>query len=105
MARFSFLLPSKFNNGRRVPAKLFRKIQDTLAKSFQGVTFQKNPQFKGLWLSQTQKKMILDDLMVYYVWTEHINEGRAYFQKYKEELKRLFKQEELYIIEETIEVI
>ena len=107
MARFSFLLPFRFNDGIDIPVELFQEVQTTLANKFNGVTYQRNPQYpiKGLWLSPGDKRVIPDDLMLYYVWTEAINEAREYFTQYKKALMEKFQQQELPIIEETIEVI
>ena len=104
-ARYSFLLPFKFNNGNQVPEDYFLEVQKTLSDKYGGVTYHPKPDLKGLWQSPAVNQLYTDDLMLYQVWTEDFNGGRQYFSEFKEYLKKKFEQEEIYIIEETIEVI
>ena len=105
MASFSFLLPFKFNDGSKIPADLFVGVREALTDRFGGVTFQENPDnpIKGLWVSPSSGRVVSDDLMLFTVWAENVNEARDYFEDYKGELLKKFRQDEIKIIEQTIE--
>ncbi len=57
-ARFSFLLPLKFNDNTEVPSEYFLEVQNELLGQFGGVTFQPHPALKSIYSRDFSKKKL-----------------------------------------------
>src|SRR3989338_5884764 len=108
-AKFELFLPLKFNarkekNRKPIPKKLFKDVEKSLYRKFDGFTMAGFPVI-GSWLyeSRNRKKRKMNDTsMRYEVWTKDVNGGRAYMKKLQQRLINSFKQKEIAIIESTI---
>jgi hypothetical protein len=69
--------------------------------------YQHNPEhpIKGIWYSPKQQQIIPDKLMLFSIAASDVNEARDYFSRYSKELCKKFEQEEILIMEQTIERI
>jgi hypothetical protein len=99
---YDLFIPLNYNDGSPVePAKL-RGLRLRLLEYFNGVTFfpQAN---EGYW--QLGGVTYRDEIVLFRVVTDKVRPARRFLRQLKEELKQVFKQEEIFIIERDVEVL
>src|ERR1700712_636930 len=86
--------PLKFNDGRRVPRKLFEEVQRTLSAKFGGFTAFGRTPADGAW-KRSSGQVKKDLLIIVEVMADTIERG--WWKNFKRKLLRDFQQEELVI--------
>ncbi len=102
MKEYDIFVPLRYNDGSRVEARRFKDLQVRLLEYFDGVTYfpQAN---EGYW--RVGDVTYWDEIVVYRVVTSKASSARRFLKRLKEELKRAFKQEEIFIVERDVEVL
>jgi hypothetical protein len=88
------LLPLATNDGRRVPHEHFARVRTELTAHFGGVTAYSRAPAEGLWISGTDR-VSRDEVVVVEVMADELD--REWWGSYREELERLFEQDELVV--------
>ncbi len=101
MKLFQLLLPLFDNRGQSFGEELFRKIRTELTGRFGGLTAFSRAPAEGLWTSGGETKR--DDILVIEVMAPEVD--RAWWQAYRAELERLFRQDEIIIRVQDIETL
>jgi hypothetical protein len=102
MKEFDVFVPLDDNNGSPIHPRRFRDLQVRLLEYFNGVTFfpQEN---EGYW--RMGSVTYRDRIVIYRVVTSKVRAARRFFKVLKEELKRSFRQEDIFIVERDVKVI
>jgi hypothetical protein len=99
---YDIFIPLRYNDGTQVEPRKFRDVQTRLLEYFNGVTFfpQAN---EGLW--RMGKVIYRDEIVIYRVVASNVRRTRRFMRQFKTELKRVFRQEEILIIEREVELM
>lgn len=99
---FDIFVPLFDNDGNPFKPNLYQNLQVRLLEYFNGVTFfpQAN---KGFW--KQGDVVYRDEIVIYRVLAEKPRAARRFLKTLKEELKRVFRQEEILIIERRVRTI
>jgi len=100
--RFEMLLPLKFNDGQPVPAELVANTILELRRRFGAVSCE-TQLIRGEW--EHQGEVFRDDLMRVFVDVPDTRESSAFFQEFKERLKKDFQQLEIWMTTYPIVVV
>jgi hypothetical protein len=96
------LLPLYDPEGRRFPTEPYARLRAELTERFGGVTaFQRAPA-EGLW-REDDGSVVRDDVVVYEVMVDRLD--RAWWEGFREQVRRRFQQEELVVRAMPIEVL
>jgi hypothetical protein len=88
------LLPLRDNLGRSFAPALFEGVADTMTHMFGGVTaYARAPAFGSF--RNARGSVTQDDMVVFEVMCETLD--RAFWARYREQLKQLFAQEDLVV--------
>jgi hypothetical protein len=87
-------LPMFFPDGRRVARAQFDAVRRDLTRSFGGLTAYTRAPAEGWWERGTARP-VRDDIIVVEVMTDKLN--RAWWDRYRRELERRFRQQALLI--------
>jgi hypothetical protein len=106
-AWYNVFLPRNYNDGQPIGTDKFLAIQQELIEQFGGLTEFNRPVFpmQGSWMGfgflQTE------DILIYGVYSEDINEARAFFDEATErwKSKEWLDQEATLVVEVTVEVL
>jgi hypothetical protein len=94
------LVPIHDNTGSPFPRDRFDQVRSELTEKFGGVTaFVRSPA-QGFW-KETPDATVRDDIVMYEVMADALDRG--WWQAYREQLQRRFRQHELVIRVSTIE--
>ncbi len=92
-----FLLPARYNDGANVEPETFFEIQEELMEKFGGVSI--HPLYvEGGWLDPRTNLKYYDNSKRFEVVLPNAEESVKFLQEYKEKLKQLFEQEDIYMI-------
>lgn len=94
MYLIQILLPLYDNDGNPFPNAEFMRLRNDLSERFGGITTYMRSPARGLW-KETDTSTVQDDIVIYEVMTGHLD--RAWWQAYREELTRAFRQEVLIV--------
>ena len=102
MKEYDIFVPLHYNDGVPVEEKKFRDLQTRLLEYFDGVTYfpQAN---QGVW--RMGGVTYRDEIVVYRVVTKKVRRARRFLKQLKEELKRIFQQEEIFLVERDVKVL
>jgi|SRR3954463_8287832 hypothetical protein len=103
MTLVQLLLPLYDNQGSRQPDALFRAVRTEITERFGGLTEHTRAPARGLWQDDDTGRTNQDDIVVYEVMVELID--RAWWLAYRERLEREFRQKELIIRAQPIELL
>jgi len=93
--RFELLLPMAFNDGAPVPPETIFTVQSVLIDRFGGCRMLPTSPFLGWWREQEQ---VYEDWTILYITdTDQTEKNLAWFRHYKETLKEMFRQIEIYL--------
>jgi hypothetical protein len=106
-AWYNIFLPKNYNDGRPIESGKFRAIREELAEHFDGLTEFATPLFpmQGSWMGfgflQTE------DIFIYSVFAENINDAREFFDSAVEGWKseEQLNQEAILVTEMAVEVL
>ena len=88
------LLPLYRRGGRRFPRAMNDRVRQELTERFGGLTAYVRSPAKGVW-KEEKGRTVHDDIAVYEVMVTRLD--RAWWSKYREELRERFSQEDLVI--------
>jgi hypothetical protein len=88
------LLPLYDNRGNRLNKTLFAQVRDELVARFGGLTAHARAPASGLW-QEGARETVHDDLVIYEVMVDTLDE--PWWQSYRVELEKRFRQNELVI--------
>jgi hypothetical protein len=89
------LLPIYDNAGRPIPPQLFGKVRAELLERFGGLTTFTRAPAKGLWADSGTADPEQDELVVYEVMVDSLDE--RWWAEYRETLSAAFAQKELVV--------
>jgi hypothetical protein len=96
------LLPLFDNAGKRLPESAFHRVRAELTERFGGLTAYTRAPASGLWQDDDTGETNLDDIVVYEVMVERLD--RDWWRAYRAELERTFRQKELVVRGQEIEL-
>jgi hypothetical protein len=102
MELFQIFLPLCDNHGKPFPFRKFEQVKEHLVKEFGGVTAFLNSPGEGVW-RESPKNFVKDDVVTFEVMSEILD--RDWWNEYKEELEKVFGQEEIVIRKMQIEIL
>jgi hypothetical protein len=97
------LLPLFDNQGAHHPDDVFRRIRTELTDRFGGLTAYSRAPASGLWQDETTSRTTRDDIVVYEVMVDSLD--RAWWSQYRSTLERVFRQKELIVRAQAIELL
>jgi hypothetical protein len=97
------LLPLFDNDGRRLPEESFTHVRAELTKRFGGLTAYTRAPASGLWQDDDTGRTARDDIVVYEVMTDTVD--YAWWRQYRETLERTFRQKELVVRAQAIDLL
>ncbi len=101
-SEYDVYLPLTYNDGRAVEAEKISDLKGRLQDHFGGLTF--FPQrTEGLW--KVGRVTFRDEIVILRVLSEEVRRSRAYFRRLKGELKRMFQQGDVLIVERKVEIL
>lgn len=89
------LLPTYDNDGQPISAAEHRRVREELTERFGGLTAYSRAPAEGLWEDAGDGRRRRDDIVVYEVMTEAIDE--RWWASYRVSLERRFRQDEIVI--------
>ncbi|RFS17727.1 hypothetical protein [Emticicia sp. C21] len=95
MYQIEILLPLADNKDKPFKSEYFEQVQQHLTEKFGGLTAFTRTPAEGLWKQSKGSKATHDDIIIFEVLTPTIKKG--WWQDYKEELKVIFRQEDIII--------
>ena len=97
-----FFLPTSDNDGTRLPRSEFDRVRSELTERFGGVTaFMRSPAI-GLWADDTGT-VRRDDLVSFEVMAEALD--RDWWRRYREQLGKRFRQQEILMRASSFELL
>lgn len=102
MRRYEILLPLRFNDGSPVSDELVGAVLAQLRERFGAVSFETQT-IRGVW--QHEGRAYRDDLVRIFADVSDLPEHRDWFRTFKDQLKRDFRQLDIWIVTHPIEVI
>jgi hypothetical protein len=90
--RFDIYLPTRFNDGRKVPGRLLDGVEDELFERFGGVTVIPR-QFALHGLYRGAERAYRDQVVIFTVFDFETAEPMRFMEEYKRVLEGRFKQE------------
>ena len=100
--RYEILLPRRYNDGRRVPARLVTETMVELRERF-GAASCETQTIRGQW--QHQGSVYQDELVRVFADVEDTPENRQFFLSFKPRLKSRFDQIEIWLTSHPIDVL
>lgn len=96
------LLPLYDNAGKTLPHTLFTAVRDELTEHFGGLTVYTRAPAEGLWKSDEDEKK-RDDIVIYEVMAKRLS--KSWWRKYRSALEDRFKQQEIIIRGQRIQIL
>ena len=88
------LLPLYDNRGNRLNKALFAEVRDELVARYGGMTAHARAPASGLW-QEGAGETVHDDLVIYEVMVDTLDQ--PWWQRYRAELEKRFRQDELVV--------
>lgn len=99
MKEFDVFIPLYYNDGTPIEPVKFFDLEERLLETFDGLTFFPQPN-KGIW--KAADVTYRDEIVIYRVLSSNARLARRFFTKLKKDLKEVFEQEEIMIVERTV---
>ena len=100
--RYEILLPIRYNDGAPVEPDKFYQTQEELVAAFGALTT--SPELlRGVWMREGQR--FEDEHLRVVVDVEATPDTRAFFARFKEQLKSRFRQVDVWVVSYEIEVV
>ncbi len=93
MKLVQILLPTTFNNGRRIPGRLFEATAAELTAKFGGLTAHTRAPVEGLWKPTRGRAAQRDDLVIFEVIAARLD--RRWWRRYVRQLAAVFRQQKI----------
>ncbi|AFZ66299.1 hypothetical protein [Deinococcus peraridilitoris] len=97
------LLPLYDNENRPFPGAHYRTLREELTARFGGLTAYSRAPALGLWQDEEQGQVVRDDVVVYEVMTGELD--RDWWRDYRKTLKTRFRQDDLLMRAQQVEVL
>jgi hypothetical protein len=102
--RYEFFIPLYYNDSSPIEAEKLYNTTEELMRKFCGLTtYPSTLTVSGLW--KEQDEVYQDKLLVFMVDSEESKDDLRYIFDYKEKLKQEYKQKEIYITRQKIEIV
>jgi hypothetical protein len=102
MHLIQIFLPLSDDTGQRFQRDEYESVEQTLISQFNGFTAYRRAPAKGLWRSPSSEVQE-DELIIYEVMAETVD--RAWWTDYRKSLEQQFKQQEVLIRAQSIEIL
>jgi hypothetical protein len=102
LKEYDLFVPLKYNDGSPVEGRIFQELQQTLVAQFGGLTFFPQPN-QGFWT--VGDVTYRDEIVIFRFLTTKPRVARPFLETLKEKLKRILKQEEIFIVERDVKVL
>jgi len=99
---FDIFVPLYYNDGSPIEAKKFRDLRTRLLEYFNGVTYFPQPN-EGYW--RAGGVTYRDQIVIYRVVADKARPARTFLKRLKEDLKRVFRQEEIFLVERDVNIL
>jgi hypothetical protein len=96
------LLPLYDNAGKPIPGDLFRAVAAELTERFGGLTAYTRAPAEGLW-KEGRRTTTRDDVVLFEVMADRLQ--RAWWRQYRADLEARFRQEQVLIRAQAVEVL
>jgi hypothetical protein len=96
------LLPLYDNDGNALPRELYRQVATELSERFGGLTAHTRAPAEGLW-RDGPAATVRDDIVIYEVMTDAVD--APWWQDYRRRLETRFRQEQLVIRVQDIQLL
>jgi hypothetical protein len=96
-------LPLFDNDGKRLPEDAFRKVRGELTNQFGGLTAYTRAPANGLWQDGDTGETARDEIVVYEVMVDSLD--REWWRRYRQTLEQTFRQKELIVRSQAIELL
>ncbi len=93
--RFELLIPLADNEGQPFPAARIEQVSDILVQRFKGCRCQTTSPYLGSW--EHRGHLYREDLLLFTVDAPRSDESLSWILRFKNRLKRQFKQIEIYL--------
>jgi hypothetical protein len=103
--RYEIYLPLTYNDGRRIEQSKYDQTIAELLVRFTGVTTMRTEvktSLLGFWMEKGQRYE--DQIATYVIYALDINAADAFMRPYKEKLKRRFRQLEILLVAQLVEL-
>ena len=97
------LLPLYATGGDRLSQELFAQVRQQLVDRFGGLTTYSRAPARGVWEDEQASTVEHDDIVVYEVMVDTLD--RAWWAAYRQELTARFRQKELVVRAQAIDVL
>jgi len=102
MNLIQILLPLRDNNGNAFPSSSYSVVRRELTQRFGGLTAFTRAPAEGLW-KDGHDAVAKDNIVIFEVMVDELED--AWWQKYKNTLKAIFSQDEIFIRVQDIRLI
>jgi hypothetical protein len=85
-----------------IPADIFSGISKELTEQFGGITAYSRSPATGLW-KENNEKTVKDEIIIYEIMAQNLD--RNWWRTYKENLEKIFEQDEIIIRAWEVEVL
>lgn len=102
--RCEFYLPSYYNDKTPIEAKKYRYVKNKLLMKFGGVSVHPAT-VEGLWKDPKTSIIYSDNSYKFEITVEKNDESKKFFEEFKEELKVIFKQHQIYMLCTEVDMI
>ena len=102
MQEYDLFIPLLYNDGTPIDVAKFQDLQKRLLNQFGGLTFFPQPN-QGFWVMGDVTYR--DEIVIYRVLAAKRRVARQFLARLKEELKKSLQQEEILIVERTVETL
>src|SRR5216110_1617080 len=100
--RYEITLPTPYNDGRAIEEEHYLWVGEQLADRFGAFTFEPQP-LRGVWVHEGIRYE--ENNLRVYVDVEASDENDAFFQAFKDALKKRFDQIDIWVVSSEIRII
>lgn len=95
--RYEVYLPTLYNDKTPVEPSKYRQVKNKIQNKFGGLSVHPAT-IQGLWTNPHDGKCFYDNCFRYEIVVEKSPENEEFFEKFKQELKELFQQHEIFMV-------
>ena len=95
--RYEIYLPTLYNDKNPIEAKKYRYIKNKLQNQFQGLSIHPAT-VQGFWINPETKELLCDNCFRYEIVVDKLPQNEEFFESFKQELKELLVQHEIFMI-------
>jgi hypothetical protein len=95
--RYEIYIPTLYNDKSPIEPKKYREIKNKLQERFSGLSVHPSS-VQGTWIDPNSKQLFCDNCFRYEIVVDKTPENEQFFEDYKQELKELLIQHEIFMI-------